>query len=201
MADTSASVNVLPRESFVELFPAGEKLDRSVAGGRLACGSTKAILLAAAGALILTVGALGTGAVLSVSSLDRNQKVYIQNAPVLGDGAGEAALNVCTNFDPDLINNPDAPNVRVCGNGIKATIYLGDHGRRLNEYWEPNPAHHEDAHYEEAHHGAGGCSEDYEFKWTVGQCDSTMPSTTCETMGPSQDKRIAAAQSYIIEQC
>ena len=117
----------------------------------------------------------------AVNLLDINQRVYIQNAPVLGDGAGEAALNVCTNFQAEHVKNLDGPNVKVCGTGIKVTIFLmGD-----------PPAHHE----------GSGCNNYYDFQWTVGKCDSSMPSTTCETMGPAQDKRIGAAQSYIVEQC
>eukprot|EP00408_Alexandrium_pacificum_P004383 CAMPEP_0171222156 /NCGR_PEP_ID=MMETSP0790-20130122/35119_1 /TAXON_ID=2925 /ORGANISM="Alexandrium catenella, Strain OF101" /LENGTH=52 /DNA_ID=CAMNT_0011688095 /DNA_START=57 /DNA_END=212 /DNA_ORIENTATION=+ len=48
-------------------------------------------------------GALAAVLVLAVaghrsakrSKLDINQKVYIENAPVLGDTAGEGILNIC----------------------------------------------------------------------------------------------------------
>merc|ERR1719453_68068 len=58
------------------------------------------------------------------TGLDMNQKVYIENQPVLGDGAGENALNQCRYFSPQFVANPDAPAVKVCGTGIKATFYL-----------------------------------------------------------------------------
>ena len=44
---------------------------------------------------VLAASASGAGL---KRKLDINQKVYIQNAPVLGDGAGEAALNNCQAF-------------------------------------------------------------------------------------------------------
>ena len=54
-------------------------------------------------------------------------KVYIENAPVLGDGAGEAALNSCQNF-------ATAPGtVKVCGTGIKLTAFMRG---RCEKYYE-----------------------------------------------------------------
>ena len=47
------------------------------------------------------------------AKLDNNQKVYIENQPVLGDGAGEGALNVCTTFAAQHVSNEAAPAVRV----------------------------------------------------------------------------------------
>merc|ERR1719174_1532266 len=58
------------------------------------------------------------------SKLDINQKVYVENAPVLGDGAGEGALNVCKEFTDAHVANTAAPTVKVCGTGIKATVFL-----------------------------------------------------------------------------
>ena len=55
--------------------------------------------------------------------LDINQKVYIENAPVLGDGAGEGILNVCQAFAAAHVANPAAPKFKVCGTGIKAIIF------------------------------------------------------------------------------
>merc|ERR1719160_1728198 len=78
--------------------------------------------------------------------LDINQKVYIENQPVLGDGAGAGALNVCRSFAPQHVSNPDAPAVRVCGTGIKMTAFL------LNE-----------------------CKGYYEHSKQIGQCDTGMP--------------------------
>merc|ERR1719152_726758 len=51
------------------------------------------------------------------SKLDINQKVYIENAPVLGDGAGDGALNKCRAFTAAHVANEAAPNFKVCGTG------------------------------------------------------------------------------------
>eukprot|EP00928_Gymnodinium_smaydae_P051566 TRINITY_DN3511_c0_g1_i2.p2 TRINITY_DN3511_c0_g1~~TRINITY_DN3511_c0_g1_i2.p2 ORF type:complete len:142 (-),score=39.50 TRINITY_DN3511_c0_g1_i2:56-481(-) len=115
------------------------------------------------------------------AQLDINQKVYIENAPVLGDGVGEDLLGKCTNFAKAHVDNAEAPKVKVCGTGIKATIYLrGD-----------PPAHHE----------GSGCREYSKYQWTVGKCDKFMASDTCDEISPAMDANIGAAQSYIIEQC
>ena len=132
-------------------------------------------------ALVLCVSAASGRLLKTQNKLDINQKVYIENAPVLGDGAGESLLNVCTNFASAHVANAAAPMVKVCGTGIKATIYLmGD-----------PPAHHE----------GSGCRDYYQYQWTVGKCDSGMPSETCDQLSPADDSRIGAAQSYLIEQC
>merc|ERR1719380_453166 len=89
------------------------------------------------------------------SKLDINQKVYIENQPVLGDGAGEAALNVCRAFAPQHVANPDAPAVRVCGTGIKMTTYL-----------------------------RGRCVEYYEHQHVIGKCNSGAPPSTCDSWSP-----------------
>ena len=60
-----------------------------------------------------------TGAVVEKKAqLDINQKVYVGGSPVLGDGAGEAALNVCQSFASG------ASSVKVCGTGIKTTVFM-----------------------------------------------------------------------------
>merc|ERR1719401_481619 len=104
--------------------------------------------------------------------LDINQKVYIENQPVLGDGSGEGALNECRAFAPQHVSNPDAPKVKVCGTGIKMTAFL------LIE-----------------------CKGYYEHSRTIGKCDTGMPPSTCDAFGPNDDKRFGAYQSYKIEQC
>merc|ERR1719174_877117 len=100
------------------------------------------------------------------SKLDINQKVYVENAPVLGDGAGEAALNQCSAFAAQHVANPDAPNFKVCGTGIKATVFL-----------------------------RGRCESYYEHQQVVGKCDTGMPSTTCEAFGAQSDARFKHYQS------
>eukprot|EP00429_Kryptoperidinium_foliaceum_P133693 CAMPEP_0176282914 /NCGR_PEP_ID=MMETSP0121_2-20121125/51044_1 /TAXON_ID=160619 /ORGANISM="Kryptoperidinium foliaceum, Strain CCMP 1326" /LENGTH=68 /DNA_ID=CAMNT_0017623271 /DNA_START=70 /DNA_END=273 /DNA_ORIENTATION=+ len=58
----------------------------------------------------LALGAAGKS--LSRSELDINQKVYIENSPVLGDGAGEGILNTCQGFARQHVENPNAPEVK-----------------------------------------------------------------------------------------
>merc|ERR550514_316364 len=56
--------------------------------------------------------------------LDINQIASVEGAPVLGGGAGEGALNTCRSFADYMVNNPAKPEVKVCGTGIKMTVYL-----------------------------------------------------------------------------
>ena len=58
------------------------------------------------------------------SKLDINQKVYVENAPVRGDGGKE--------FTDAYVANKAAPTVKVCGTGIKAAVLL--HGRCVGYY-------------------------------------------------------------------
>merc|ERR1719229_1378852 len=113
-------------------------------------------------ALLTLILATSAHAVLikanSSTRLDINQKVYIENAPVLGDGAGDAALNQCSLFAQAHIDNPAAPTVKVCGTGIKATIFLR---QRCKEYF----THHK----------------------VIGKCDTSMPPSTCESMSAAGD--------------
>jgi hypothetical protein len=106
------------------------------------------------------------------TSLDINQKVYIENSPVLGEGAGEGALNECRQFAPQHVANPDAPDVKVCGTGIKATFYLRNR-----------------------------CEDYHHHQVVVGKCDSGMPSDTCDSFSPADAATFGAYQSYKIEQC
>jgi len=109
---------------------------------------------------------------LRKSKLDINQKVYIENAAVLGDGAGEGALNVCRAFTAAHVANPAAPIVKVCGTGIKATVYM-----------------------------RGRCEEYYTHQHVVGECNSGAAASTCAVYSPAQDAAVGAYQSYKIEQC
>jgi len=110
--------------------------------------------------------------------LDINQIAYIEGQPVLGDAAGQGALNQCRAFADYMINNPMKPEVKVCGTGIKMTVYLlGRCGKgSLN-------------------------SADLAHTWEIGACDTGMSPKTCEGFDPTIDPRMGAAQSYIIEQC
>jgi len=104
--------------------------------------------------------------------LDINQKVYIENAAVLGDGAGEDQLNECHSFADQHVSNPDAPTVKVCGTGIKATVFLRNR-----------------------------CEAYYEHSAPIGACNSALDAGTCVSMSPAQMPAMGAYQSYLIEQC
>merc|ERR1740129_26734 len=104
-------------------------------------------------------------------TLDNNQKVYIENQPVLGDGAGDGALGECRSL-ASFVANPDAPAVKVCGTNIKATFYL-----------RPR------------------CQGYYEHSKTLGQCDTGLPPDTCESWSPADDPRFGHYTSYMIDPC
>jgi hypothetical protein len=106
------------------------------------------------------------------AKLDINQKVYIENQPVLGDGAGEGALNVCRSFAAQHVSDASKPAVRVCGTGIKMTAYL------MNE-----------------------CDQYYEHSRQIGQCNTGAPPSTCDAFSPAEDPRFGHYQSYKIEPC
>ena len=106
------------------------------------------------------------------AKLDINQKVYIENAAVLGDGAGEGALNVCREFTDAHVANPAAPTVKVCGTGIKATIFL-----------------------------RGRCEGYYEHSHVIGKCNSGDAPSTCDVYGPANKAAVGHYQSYKVEQC
>merc|ERR1719478_1696417 len=107
--------------------------------------------------IILSALALHAAALSKTKNkLDINQKVYIETQPVLGDGAGEGALNQCNALAPQFVANPDAPAVKVCGTGIKATFFL-----------------------------RGRCEPYYEHSKEVGKCDTGMPSDTCDSWSPA----------------
>jgi len=104
--------------------------------------------------------------------LDVNQKVYIENTPVLGDGAGEGALGVCRDMARQFVENPDAPAVKVCGTGIKATFFLRNR-----------------------------CEDYYDHSVVVGECNAGMPPSTCASYSPAQNAEFGHYQSYFIAQC
>merc|ERR1719213_709924 len=126
--------------------------------------------------LVLVVAPIAVNAAgikfASKAKIDINQKVYIENAPVLGDGAGDGTLNVCRSFTAAHVANPDAPTVKVCGTGIKMTAFL------LNE-----------------------CDKYYEHSQEIGACNTGMPPSTCQSFGPANEPRFGHYQSYKIEQC
>ena len=122
--------------------------------------------------LIAAAASPASALVLKNKKLDINQKVYIENQPVLGEGAGEGALNNCVALAPQFVANPDAPKVKVCGTGIKATVFL-----------------------------RGRCETYYEHQKEIGKCDTGMPADTCDEWSPANDARFGHYQSYKIEQC
>jgi len=112
------------------------------------------------------------------SLLDINQKAYIEGQPVLGDGAGQGNLNKCMELADAFVKNPMAPDVKVCGTGIKLTVFL-----------------------------LGRCGEgsvnsaNLAHTWDIGACDSGLAPSVCKEKSPAQDKRMGVSQSYKITQC
>ena len=124
-------------------------------------------------ARVVCLGVVASGKLTNQKlKLDINQKVHIENQPILGDGAGDGALNQCRSLPHALVSNPDAPSVRVCGAGIKATFYLRNR-----------------------------CEAYYEHSREIGTCDTGAPPSSCDAFSPAQDPRFGVYQSYIIEQC
>merc|ERR1719213_1538984 len=120
----------------------------------------------------------GASGALLKNKLDINQKAYIEGQAVLGDGAGQGNLNVCMELADHFVANPNAPNVKVCGTGIKMTVYL------LGRCGEGSMTAAKMAH-----------------TWDIGACDSGLPPSTCKSFGPGSDKRMGVSQSYKITQC
>mmetsp|Transcript_25912 Transcript_25912/g.50740 ORF Transcript_25912/g.50740 Transcript_25912/m.50740 type:complete len:129 (-) Transcript_25912:90-476(-) len=124
-------------------------------------------------ALICLVLTSTASALLTNSSkLDINQKVSIEGIEVLGDSAGEALLNECTQFAQQFIDNAAGPAIEVCGTGIKVSIWLRSRCVEYSKYTE-----------------------------TVGACDKSQPASTCVTKSPSTVPVLGHFQSYKIEQC
>merc|ERR1719378_701966 len=128
-------------------------------------------------ALVASASALGLR-----GKLDINQVVYVEGQPVLGNDVGAGALNQCRAFADFMVSNPDKPEVKVCGTGVKMTVFL------LGRCGEMST-------------GAALPSSGMAHTWPVGACDPKYPPETCETFSPAIDKRFGAAQSYKIEQC
>ena len=126
----------------------------------------------ASAVILASLVACSSAALVRKTKLDINQKAYIEGQAVLGDGAGQGNLNVCMELADHFVNNPNAPTVKVCGTGIKATFYLRNR-----------------------------CEEYYEHSREIGKCDTGMPSDTCDAFSPADDPRFGAYQSYKIEQC
>merc|ERR1719217_710019 len=133
--------------------------------------------------LLATMAAPANGKLLrrkaaTSNKLDFFQKAYVEGEPVLGDGVGDGSLNQCKDLLDRVVAHPNQPIVKVCGTGIKMTVYLL--GRC----------------------GGGALSAaDMAHTWDVGACDTTKPAETCEMFSPAADKRFGAVQSYKISQC
>merc|ERR1719263_1992347 len=114
---------------------------------------------------IVLVLALGCSALERKARLDINQKAYIENQAVLGDGAGQDRLGKCVPLAQHFIDNPMAPSVRVCGTGIKLTVFLLG---RCGE-GSVNSAH-------------------LAHTWEIGACDTGLDPKTCQEKSPREDK-------------
>merc|ERR1719272_387371 len=128
--------------------------------------------------LIVSAACLSVSALDRKARLDMNQKAYIENNPVLGDGAGQDRLNKCVALAAQFVENPMAPTVKVCGTGIRLTVYL------LGRCGEGS--------LQNAHLG---------HSWEIGACDTGLDPKTCVEKGPRQDKRMGVSQSYKITTC
>merc|ERR1719164_328641 len=117
-------------------------------------------------------------ALLQKAKLDINQKAYIEGQAVLGDGAGQGNLNVCMGLAEHFVTVLSKPAVKVCGTGIKMTVYL------LGRCGEGSLTGAHLAH-----------------TWDIGACDTGLPPSTCKSFSPADDKRMGTAQSYKITQC
>merc|ERR550514_1095635 len=112
------------------------------------------------------------------TKLDINQSVEIEGNPVLGKGTGQDRLGNCVNLAAHFVNNPNAPAVKVCGTGVKITVFL------LGRCGEGSLTTASKAH-----------------TWEIGACDSGMDPKTCVSKSPADDKAMGASQSYRITQC
>merc|ERR1719449_471859 len=101
-----------------------------------------------------------TSASNSTVTLDMNQKVYVEGQPVLGDGAGTGSLKQCKNFPDFMVAHPMKPEVKVCGTGIKMTVFLLGRCGVMSS-------------------GRALASSGMAKQWVVGACDKGLPGDTC----------------------
>mmetsp|Transcript_9450 Transcript_9450/g.25278 ORF Transcript_9450/g.25278 Transcript_9450/m.25278 type:complete len:132 (-) Transcript_9450:130-525(-) len=127
-----------------------------------------AIVVAAA----LVSPAFASVSVRSNSSVDVNQKVLIDGVEVYSQGSGFGALNTCSQFRRDAVNDPARPNIQVCGTSTKVTVFLRNR-----------------------------CKGYYEYSLDVGTCNTGASSTSCVTASPATTRWLMTAQSYQITQC
>merc|ERR1719409_2461379 len=104
-------------------------------------------------AMALVASATGLGL---KGKLDINQVVYVEGQPVLGNDVGSGALNECRAFADFMVTNPDKPEVKVCGTGVKMTVFL------LGRCGEMST-------------GKGLPSAGMARQWSVGACDPKYP--------------------------
>jgi len=105
-------------------------------------------------------------------AIDINQKVYINEQPVLGDSAGDGALGVCNELSSKIVSDPSSPVVKVSGTGIKATFYLRSR-----------------------------CQSYSDHQKIIGSCNAGAPPTSVDSFSPALDPRFGTYQSYRIEEC
>lgn len=136
--------------------------------------------------------------------LDINQKVYIDGEAVLGDGAGEGLLGVCTEFDDATVADPSKPEVTVCGEFLNFLWFVFA--------WKCHLTYelHRSVLYSCSVPGTGikltmflrnRCEAYYEYSKVVGTCDVGADSDTCVTVSPDTVAWLQTAQSFKIEQC
>ena len=136
--------------------------------------------------LVASASALGfvknNATVNATVTLDINQKVYVEGQPVLGSGTGSGSLNKCTNFAAHMVNDPRKPEIKVCGTGVKVTVFLLGRCGVMST-------------------GRALPSSGMAHKWVIGACDKGLDAGTCKSESAIGDMTMGAAQSYKIEQC
>merc|ERR1719145_155630 len=92
----------------------------------------------------------------SNTTVDINQKVTIDGTQVFSQSAGHAALNQCSQFARDAVNDPARPNIEVCGTSTKVVVYLRNR-----------------------------CEDYFTYSHEIGTCNTGAPPSSCVTGGPS----------------
>ena len=78
----------------------------------------------------------------------------------------------CVSFPRMFVDSASKPTITVCGTQTKVTVFLRNECQGYSSYQQD-----------------------------IGTCDTKAASTTCTTMGPSNQEWLGHAQSYQITQC
>ena len=100
-------------------------------------------------------------------ALDINQIAYVEGQPVLGSGTGAGSLNQCRAFPDYMVSDPRKPEVKVCGTGIKMTVFLLGRCGQMST-------------------GRALPSSGMAKQWVVGACDKGLDAKTCKSFSPDR---------------